>query len=208
MFTGIIEEIGNIDGVIRTKNGLKLEIRASKVLEDIAIGNSIAVNGICLTVVEHNNNCFSVDVMFETVEKTNISELKIGSFVNLERAVKVSGRFDGHFVLGHIDGTGRISRKHNEYLEISIQEELPKYIVKKGSIAVDGISLTVVDVKENFFSVAIIPHTLDKTTLGLKRINDKVNIEVDIVAKHIEKLLLKMGNKSNITMDFLKGHGY
>lgn len=209
MFTGIIEEFGKIIRINRKSDSMKLIISCNKVIQGISIGSSISVNGVCLTVVEMSKNSFEVDVVPETIKRTNIGESKEGSLVNLERSLKISDRLEGHFVLGHVDGVGIINKKESKensfIVEIKVNSELTKYIVKKGAVAVDGISLTVVDVLSNSFNVSIIPHTYKNTTLGFKNTGDKVNIEVDILAKYVEKLL----NKENkITTEFLKEHGY
>ena len=223
MFTGIIEELGRVEKVTKTADGLRLTISAEKVIKDISIGSSMAINGVCLTVVAYNKNSFEADVMAETIKKTNISEFREGGFVNMERPIKISGRLEGHFVLGHVDGIGIIKRGLSPFfgypllggvpdeIEITIIPELARYIVPKGSIAIDGISLTVVDVADDTFRVAIIPYTSKNTTLGFKGIGDKVNLEFDIIAKHIERMLgvnsyLNKNNK--LTMEFLREHGY
>lgn len=216
MFTGIIEELGKIIRINRKSDSMKLIISCNKVIQGISIGSSISVNGACLTVVEMSKNSFEVELVSETIKRMNIGELKEGSLVNLERSLKISDRLEGHFVLGHVDGTGIIERGMSPFfrrkngtvpneIEITIPHEFTKYIVKKGGVAVDGISLTVVDVTSNSFNVSIIPYTYKNTTLGFKNTGDKVNIEVDILAKYVEKLL----NKENkITTEFLKEHGY
>jgi len=211
MFTGIIEEIGEVFQIQQGAKSLKIKIKASKVLEDVSVGDSIAVNGICLTVCEFNDNTFSADVMAETIRKSSMSGLKMGSRVNLERAMSANGRFGGHIVSGHIDGIGKIENIKPEdnaiWFTISTTKDLSKYIVKKGSIAIDGISLTVADVKGDVFKVSIIPHTAKETILSIKKSGDVVNLECDIVGKYIEKLINR-GETSTITKDFLALHGY
>lgn len=211
MFTGIIEEIGEVFQIQQGAKSLKIKIKASKVLEDVSVGDSIAVNGICLTVCEFNDNTFSADVMAETIRKSSMSGLKMGSRVNLERAMSANGRFGGHIVSGHIDGIGKIENIKPEdnaiWFTISTTKDLSKYIVKKGSIAIDGISLTVTDVKGDVFKVSIIPHTAKETILSIKKSGDVVNLECDIVGKYIEKLINR-GETSTITKDFLALHGY
>ena len=211
MFTGIIEEIGEVFQIQQGAKSLKIKIKASKVLEDVSVGDSIAVNGICLTVCEFNDNTFSADVMAETIRKSSMSGLKMGSRVNLERAMSANGRFGGHIVSGHIDGIGKIENIKPEdnaiWFTISTTKDLSKYIVKKGSIAIDGISLTVADVKGDVFKVSIIPHTAKETILSIKKSGDVVNLECDIVGKYIEKLINR-GETSSITKDFLALHGY
>lgn len=210
MFTGIIEELGRIIRINRKSDSMKLIISGNKIIQGISVGSSIALNGACLTVADARiDNSFEVDVVPETIKRTNLGELKEGDFVNLERSVRIGDGLEGHFVLGHIDGVGIINKKESKensfIVEIKVDSELTKYIVKKGGVAVDGISLTVVDVTSNSFNVSIIPYTYKNTTLGFKNTGDKVNIEVDILAKYVEKLL----NKENkITTEFLKEHGY
>ncbi len=211
MFTGIIEEIGEVFQIQQGAKSLKIKIKASKVIEDVSVGDSIAVNGICLTVCEFNDNTFSADVMAETIRKSSMSGLKMGSRVNLERAMSANGRFGGHIVSGHIDGIGKIENIKPEdnaiWFTISTTKDLSKYIVKKGSIAIDGISLTVAEVKGDIFKVSIIPHTAKETILSIKKSGDVVNLECDIVGKYIEKLINR-GETSSITKDFLALHGY
>jgi riboflavin synthase len=211
MFTGIIEEIGEVFQIQQGAKSLKIKIKASKVLADVSVGDSIAVNGICLTVCEFNDNTFSADVMAETIRKSSMSGLKMGSRVNLERAMSANGRFGGHIVSGHIDGIGKIENIKPEdnaiWFTISTTNDLSKYIVKKGSIAIDGISLTVAEVKGDIFKVSIIPHTAKETILSIKKSGDVVNLECDIVGKYIEKLINR-GETSSITKDFLALHGY
>lgn len=193
MFTGIIEEIGKVERIQKDNSNCKLSILASKILEDIHLGDSIAVNGICLTVVSFSKHLFTVDVMSETWNKTSLSLLRSGSGVNLERAVPINGRLGGHIVTGHIDGTGKISSVHRDknavWYQISTQKDILNLIVNKGSIAIDGISLTVAKVSKTDFSVSVIPHTLDQTILKNKRVGDVVNLENDILAKYVQKLI-------------------
>ncbi|MDO4169387.1 MAG: riboflavin synthase [Lachnospiraceae bacterium] len=212
MFTGIIEEIGTVKAL---KPGI-LELSAKKVLEDVHIGDSIAVNGVCLTVTSFTNNSFCVDVMPETFRRTSLGQLSIGKTVNLERAMAANGRFGGHIVAGHIDDTGTISNIHNEgnavWITIDTPSSLLKYIIEKGSITIDGISLTVAKVTNHDFCVSIIPHTGEETTLLSKRIGDKVNLECDMIGKYVEKLLSfrepNPSQESNITLEFLAQHGF
>lgn len=213
MFTGIIEEVGIIKSIQKSTNSIKLTIYANKIFQDLKIGDSIAVNGICLTVTKMNNNEFTADVMHETIDRTSLSTLKKGSTVNLERALLVSDRFGGHIVLGHIDGIGTITniKKDNIAIWYTIKAEpnIMKYIVDKGSVAIDGISLTVAKVSKDNFSISAIPHTLENTTLLGKSINEVVNIENDCIGKYIEKLLLvDKENSSKITREFLLKNGY
>ncbi|MEV2870461.1 riboflavin synthase [Paenibacillus larvae] len=194
MFTGIIEEIGTMRRIDRQGQALILTIGAKKILEDIHLGDSIAVNGVCLTVVAFQDQEFSVDVMPETFRSTNIAKLKTGSRVNLERAMQAGGRYGGHIVQGHVDGTAVVIGKDREenavvYRFRPLTGRLTRYIIPKGSITIDGISLTVVDTKEGTFSVSIIPHTLAETILNDKGPGDTVNIECDIIGKYIEHFL-------------------
>lgn len=218
MFTGIIEETGIIKEINRGSKSVKLCIEASKVLEETNLGDSISANGICLTVVELGQNTFSVDVIAETLRKTNLIKLSIGSRVNLERALKLSDRLGGHLVSGHVDGLGVISNIVMEdiarIISIETDFDLLKYIITKGSIAIDGISLTVIYVDEHSFKVSIIPRTAAETNLLGKKIGDTVNLETDIIARYAGKLLLKSNKqnentgKSKIDMDFLIENGF
>ncbi|NLO89304.1 MAG: riboflavin synthase [Clostridia bacterium] len=213
MFTGLVEEMGVMRRIQITGSSGSLSIGAHKVFEDLKIGDSIAVNGICLTVVEILENVFKVEVMKETFDRTALSDLKIGDKVNLERALRINDRFGGHFVSGHVDGVGIIRSfdfcENAKIFEISTEPELSKYLVSKGSIAVDGISLTIVEAKGVSFTVSIIPHTLKNTNLGLKKIGDRVNLEVDMIAKYLEKLLeQRMEGEKGITYSFLAEQGF
>ncbi|ERM91281.1 riboflavin synthase [Caldanaerobacter subterraneus] len=206
MFTGIIEETGTVKNIIHG-TFTKIVIKCGKVLEGTKIGDSIAVNGVCLTVTNMSNESFAADVMPETMRASNLKDLKIGSIVNLERALQVGRRMGGHIVTGHIDCVGKIIDKRQEknafIFKIAINEKFAKYIVRKGSIAVDGISLTVVEDGYDYFTVSVIPHTMLKTTLGYKGVGDSVNIEVDILSKYVEKLIGKKDIK-----DLLKENGF
>ncbi|WP_157149718.1 riboflavin synthase [Brachyspira pilosicoli] len=213
MFTGIVEEIGTVKSV----QSKVITIEASKIFDDLHLGDSVAVNGTCLTVSSFDNKIFNADVTQETLNRTNLGSLKNGSKVNLERAMTLSGRFGGHIVSGHIDGVGSIkSMKKDDnaiILTIEVSKHLMKYIVEKGSVAVDGISLTVASLTDNTFSIAVIPHTLKETVLYYKKEGDKVNIENDVIGKYVERLLtFKEDNngskKSNITMEFLLKNGF
>ena len=193
MFTGIIEEKGMISRIMKTASQAILTIKAKKVMEDIHIGDSIAVNWICLTVTSFSANEFQADVMHETLDRTSLKMLKPGSSVNLERDMAAGGRFGGHMVSGHIDGTGRITDIKEDSLAIwytiETSPEILHYIVEKGSIAIDGISLTVAKVTQTTFAVSTIPHTRVVTTLGERRAGDLVNLENDIVGKYVEKFI-------------------
>ena len=199
MFTGIIEELGKINRIIKGSKSEVLEIEANYIMDDVKIGDSIAVNGVCLTVTEILSKGFKADVMAETMRKSSLGSLKVNSIVNLERAMSVSSRFGGHIVSGHIDGTGTITsivREDNAvWFTICADKSIIDFIVMKGSIAVDGISLTVADLNKNSFKVSIIPHTLDKTVLGVKKKGDIVNLENDIIGKYIHRFLTNEENK-------------
>jgi riboflavin synthase len=193
MFTGIIEELGTVTALRRSGESARLTISAAKVLEGTALGDSICVNGVCLTVVESADHAFSADVAVETLKVTNLGELQAGSRVNLERALQLSARIGGHLVSGHVDSVGRVRGKREEgngwRLFFDAPENVLRYVIRKGSIAIDGISLTVADVDATGFSVAMIPHTAKLTTLGFKTAGDSVNLESDIIGKYVERLL-------------------
>lgn len=221
MFTGIVEETGTVKKIIGHQISGYIEIKANKVLEGTQIGDSIAVNGVCLTVTKLNGDSFVADVMAETLRKTNLGSLPIGAQVNLERAMAANGRFGGHIVSGHIDGTGVIQSLQPEgnavWVTIAAPESILHLIVNKGSIAIDGISLTVAYVDDKVFKVSVIPHTGEETTLLNKKPSDVVNLENDVVGKYVEKLLSPyMDDSSNtnaerssgITMEFLSQHGF
>ena len=218
MFTGIVEEIGSIKGISKGANSAVLTLSAKKVLEDVNLGDSIAVNGVCLTVTSYRQDEFTVDVMHETMDRSSLSSLKAGSKVNLERAMMANGRFGGHIVSGHIDGTGKIvSVKKDDnaiWYQISADKKILKYIIEKGSITIDGISLTVAKVTDRDFSVSIIPHTLENTILAYKSEGHIVNLENDYIAKYVEKLMnfgnldSKQENKHEITREFLLKNGF
>ena len=209
MFTGIIEEIGKIEKIEKKGKSATLVITCDKVSK---IGDSIAVNGICLTVTNINKNNYETDVMPETMKRSSLKDIKKGDAVNLERALKMDERLGGHIVSGHIDGTGKIERIEKDYnaiwLQISTKSDLMKYIVEKGSVAIDGISLTVAEVEDFSFKVSIIPHTQKETNLGDKEKNDIVNIECDIIGKYVEKLVLPKDNSSKLTEEFLIQNGF
>lgn len=193
MFTGIVEELGEIREIHREADSTTLTIRASTVLDDVHHGDSIAVNGVCLTVVEFGDDFFTADLIQETLDRSSLGQVEVGSAVNLERATAVGQRLGGHIVQGHIDGTGEvISRTPGERWEvvrISLPGQLSKYVVEKGSIAVDGTSLTVSAVGEGFFEVSLIPTTLTDSVIGSTAVGAKVNLEVDVLAKYVEKML-------------------
>ena len=220
MFTGIIEEMG----IVKSIKSKVITIEANKIFDDLKLGDSVSVNGTCLTVSSFSNKIFNADITSETLSRTNLGDLKSGFKVNLERALTLNGRLGGHIVSGHIDGVGIIKNISEKYEDIELVIEVPtnlmKYIIEKGSVAVDGISLTIakVDNNKNNFSVAIIPHTLKETVLYYKKAGDKVNIENDIIGKYVERLLSfndfnfnnETNNKenSNINMEFLIKNGF
>lgn len=193
MFTGIIEELGTVESLTLGRESAVLRVRGPQVLTDATPGASIAVNGVCLTVVDHDDESFSVDVMAETLRRSSLGALRPGSRVNLERAMAASGRLGGHIVQGHVDATGEIVARepgdHWEVVTIALPDAVARYVVEKGSIAVDGISLTVASVAPGRFTVSLIPTTLVLTTLGSARVGDPVNLEVDVLAKYVERLL-------------------
>ena len=193
MFTGIIEEIGKVKAIVRHANSIKLTIAVKKILEDMHVGDSICTNGVCLTVTTFDDGSYTADVMPETMNRTNFKDLRINDLVNCERAMPANGRFGGHIVSGHIDGTGVISKMSRDdkaiRIKIETRPEILKYIVEKGSITIDGISLTVTEVSSWDFGVSIIEHTQDATTLTKKKVGETVNLENDIVGKYIEKFV-------------------
>jgi len=196
MFTGIVEELGTVAAVEDQGDAVRITIAATTVLEDVALGDSVSVNGCCLTVSTVSTTrpaSFTADVMRETLDKTGVGDLTTGDRVNLERAVTPTTRLGGHIVQGHVDGTGAVRRRthleHWELVEVEAPTKLLRYLVPKGSITVDGISLTVVDVLADGFTVSLIPETLARTTLGFRQPGDRVNLEADVIAKHVERLL-------------------
>ncbi len=218
MFTGIIEEIGTVVNIVRNSNSASIEIKANEIMFDIKKGDSISTNGVCLTVSSYKSGSFNADVMPETMKVTNLGELRPGSEVNLERALTPSSRMGGHFVSGHIDGTGRIadvrSDRNASLLTVQTAENIIKNLVYKGSVAVDGTSLTVVDVGRSRFVVSIIPTTKEDTTLLKKNIGDTLNIECDLIAKYITNTLRqeveneKAPSGRGLTLDSLKEKGW
>ena len=215
MFTGIIEELGTVAGIARGEKSARLTLQADKVLQGTQIGDSIAVNGVCLTVTGLSGHSFTADVMAETLRRSSLGELSGGSRVNLERAMAADGRFGGHIVSGHIDGIGTIKRFVREdnavWVTVSADAALLRYIVEKGSIAIDGISLTVAGVDTDGFQVSVIPHTASETTLLLKKVGDVVNLECDIIGKYVEKLLKPASEESRaagITVAMLAENGF
>ena len=215
MFTGIIEEMGAVTSLEQTLAGTRLTVLASAVLADLKLGDSVSLNGACLTVVARNEESFVVDVSPETLSVTTLGRLTGGAPVNLERAMKLNERLGGHLVAGHVDGVGTIRRRRQEgntiILVIEAPPEILRYCVQKGSVTVDGISLTINDVTGHSFSVAVIPHTATVTTLGLKQVDDQVNLESDLIGKFVERLLQQRSQlpKSTpvIDKDYLKKRG-
>ncbi len=214
MFTGIVEETGIVEQVQKGSSSAVLTVQAIKVLEGTEVGDSICVNGVCLTVTSLADGRFTADVMHETLNRSSLAQLRCGSRVNLERAMRADGRFGGHIVSGHVDGVGRITEIHRDDMAIwyTVQAEprLLRYIVEKGSVAIDGISLTVATVNADRFQVSVIPHTVRMTTLGEKRSGDLVNIENDVIGKYVERLLpaRQEDRKSSVTREFLARCGY
>ncbi|MCL2563333.1 MAG: riboflavin synthase [Oscillospiraceae bacterium] len=211
MFTGIIEEIGTIERLERGTRSARLTIAGSVIFSDLKLGDSVAVNGVCLTASSINGTAFTADVMPETLDRTALGVLRVGSRVNLERAMAANGRFGGHMVAGHVDGVGKIVSVRPDdnavHVRIAAGAEILRYVIQKGSVAIDGISLTVAEVDANGFGVSIIPHTADETTLLSKGAGDLVNLEVDLVGKYVEKLL-GTHTPNRITTDFLATHGF
>lgn len=216
MFTGIIEEIGSIERMKKSSSSMELTITAGRVLEDVHIGDSISVNGVCLTVTSFSSRQFQVDVMPETFEGTTLRNLSHGSKVNLERAMAANGRFGGHFVNGHVDGVGtivRIEKVENAwYMDISIPENQSHLFIMKGSVAIDGTSLTVFGVKSNAITISLIPQTRGDTVLGEKKVGDRVNIEYDVMAKYFHRFYeakeQSKSTSSRISYDFLSQNGF
>lgn len=222
MFTGLVEEIGQLQHVTSKGEAMVLTVRAGKVLSDVKLGDSIAVNGVCLTVTGFNASSFSADVMPETYRKTSLSALRIGTKVNLERAMQAGARFGGHIVQGHVDGLALITATYEDsnavVYDLKLQEEQAlRYIIPKGSITIDGISLTVVCVEGSTVTVSIIPHTLAETALQYRKPGDVVNIECDIIGKYVEHLMgfqaparsaAHAGSKTSITTSYLQEHGF
>jgi riboflavin synthase len=213
MFTGIIEELGTVDSVQTRAAGARLKIRCGTVMADMTVGSSIAVNGVCLTALDLRPDSFSADLAPETLLRSNLGDLRPGSRVNLERPLSPTGRLSGHIVQGHVDGTGEFLAleslgDENWWLRIRVPTELDRFLVYKGSISIDGISLTIAALESDILSVTIIPHTYKNTTLGAYRPGARVNLECDVMAKHVEKLLAKLDLKSPLTLEKLRENGY
>ncbi len=213
MFTGIIEELGAVESIEMRAAGARLKVHCRKVLEDMAEGASIAVNGVCLTAVDLRPDSFSADLAPETLRRSNLGALRAMSRVNLERPLSPSGRLSGHIVQGHVDATGEFLSLEalggeNWWLKVRVPSEIDPFLVYKGSVAIDGISLTIAALDADVLSVTIIPHTYRNTTLGAYQPGSRVNIECDILAKHVEKLIRRLDLKPGLTMERLRGEGY
>ena len=213
MFTGIIEELGTVEAIEPRAAGSRLRIRCRTVLEDSMEGSSICVNGVCLTAVDLRGGSFSADVAPETLRASNLGELRAGSLVNLERPLSPQARLGGHIVQGHVDATGEMVSlellgDQNWWLRIRVPQDLDRFLVYKGSIAIDGISLTVAALEGDILSVTIIPHTYQNTALRERRPGTRVNLEVDVLAKYVEKMLSTMERPSRLTVDKLRENGY
>ena len=211
MFTGLIEEIGKIEHLQTHRGTLRFTISTNEVIKDLSIDDSIAINGVCLTVVEFSKSNFQVEAVEETLSKTTLGSLKTGSQVNLERSLRFSDRMGGHFVQGHVDAVGKViavqGQEGGTLLSIEVSPHLLKYVISEGSIAINGVSLTVARLQENEITISLIPHTLEKTTLGNLKVGDGVNIEVDLIGKYVERILTKP-NQSKISEDWLQEMGY
>ena len=209
MFTGIIEKVGKVKNIKKNTKSTVLSISVDDILNEVKLGDSIAINGVCLTVTNFTNTEFEADVMNETIKVTSLNKLSFGSVVNVERAMLANGRFDGHIVAGHVDQVGIIKNVKavaNSYLiDVEIKKENLKYVVNKGSITLDGISLTIAKLNANIVTVSIIPHTYKHTNLVTKRIGSEINVEFDVLGKYVEK---QTANKSSVTEDLLRSNGY
>lgn len=214
MFTGIIEEIGKISSIKPIAGGMRIKISSGKILEDVSVNDSVCVNGVCLTAIKVENDGFWVDAVGTTLEKTTFSKIQLSAQVNLERSLKLNDRLGGHFVQGHTNGTGTILQiiklGENYYLKIRVDENLEKYLIEEGSIAIDGVSLTIAELDGSNVGISLIPHTWQNTSVQFYKVGDKVNIETDVLAKYIEKLVRRNEDKDNIniTENWLKELGY
>ena len=208
MFTGIVEELAQIKSIKPRKKGIRYSISADFVMDDIKIGDSISVNGVCLTIIEIKKKYFSMDLVEETLNKSNLGELKLGDFVNLERAMKATSRFGGHIVQGHVETAGVILEKQMQdeeaILSVAIDPEWMRFCIPKGSITLDGVSLTIAKINGNIIEVTLIPHTIKNTTLGIKGKTDTLNIETDIIGKYIDRLLSFDADEEEIDTKILK----
>lgn len=214
MFTGIVEEIGKIEKISPIQGGYSIKIKSSKIIEDLTVNDSVSIDGVCLTATKIEIPFFYADAVGATLEKTTFKNLKADSFVNLERSLKMSDRLGGHLVQGHVNGIGIISEikklGENYLVKVVIPQELERYLIKEGSIAINGISLTIAELNKNEIAISVIPHTWQNTNFKNKKVNDEVNIEIDILAKYVEKLLIGNDAKlnSSITESWLKQLGY
>ena len=215
MFTGLVEEIGKVESIIKSTKSSRMTIKANKVLEGVKLGDSICTNGVCLTINFFDSGRFSVDVMAETIRRSNLRNFSLGDEVNLERAIRLGDRLGGHIVSGHIDGTGTIVNFQQEdnavWITVATSSEILKYIVQRGSIAIDGVSLTVAYIDDSVFKVSIVPHTKHMTTLIRKKVGDRVNLECDMIGKYIERFIGAKDQtsvKNHIDFDFLSKHGF
>ena len=208
MFTGIVEELAQIKSIDKTETGYRFAIKVSLIIDDLQLGDSVSVNGVCLTVVEISKNVIYMDLVEETLNKSNLGELKLDNYVNLERAMKVNDRFGGHIVQGHVETVGVILDKQIQgegaLLSVGISPEWLKFCIPKGSITLDGVSLTIAKINGNIIDIAIIPHTLENTTLGLKNKSDTLNIETDIIGKYIDRLITFDLDEADIDTSFIK----
>jgi len=212
MFTGIIEEVGVVEGLEARSAGARLRVRCSMVLEDVSEGASICVNGVCLTAVDLKPGLFTADVAPETLRRTNLPSLRRGALVNLERPLSPSGRLSGHIVQGHVDGIGKLSQlrridEGNWWLEVRVPHELEPYLAPKGSVAIDGMSLTIATLESGTLAVAIIPHTFENTNLRARRRGESLNLECDILAKYVERLLGRK-DRSSLSLEKMRDLGY
>ncbi len=208
MFTGIVEELAQIKTIVSKKQGIRYTVAAKTVMDDLEAGDSISINGVCLTVIDRAKDSFSMDLVEETLNKSNLGELKVGDCVNLERSMKVSDRFGGHIVQGHVETLGVILEKQMKddeaVISVGLDPEWMRYCIPKGSITLDGISLTIAAINGNIVEVSLIPYTLENTTLGIKEKSDTLNIETDIIGKYIDRLLTFDGDNTEIDANILK----
>ena len=208
MFTGIVEELARVKKIKNKKKGIRYTISANTVLDDLEIGDSICINGVCLTVTQQQKDMFSLDIIEETLDKSNLGKLKENDYVNLERAMKVSDRFGGHIVQGHVETQGVIIEKQIEEdvarISVCLDHEWMRYCIPKGSITLDGVALTIASINKNIIEIALIPHTLENTTLGLKDRSDTLNVETDIIGKYIDHLLTFDGDNIELDKNILK----